>query len=94
MGGVTPADLGERIADLAACVGANVRRLRLARGWRQVDLAIRAHLGENTINRIEIGGRGLRLRTLAALSIALDAPMYELLRPPREFGEIPTFEQD
>jgi transcriptional regulator with XRE-family HTH domain len=58
-------------------LGAAVRQIRIRRGWRQVDLALRAGVSQVTISRIERGHFGTlaldRLRTVAAtLDIRVD----------------------
>jgi len=40
---------------LATIIGANVRRVRLARGWTQEQFAERADIDPSTVSRIESG---------------------------------------
>ena len=61
----------------AVRVGAVFRAVRLRRGWRQIDLAIRSGVSDSTISRIERGqfeslAVGTVLRVAAALEIRLD----------------------
>lgn len=59
--------------------GANVRAMRLARGWTQEDLAEHSGLAPVQISRIERGKREVRLTTLIRLVRALDVPPGDLL---------------
>ena len=53
--------------------------LREYRGLSQGDLAKRINVDRTLICRFETGSRGPNLATLAALSIALDCPVHDLL---------------
>jgi transcriptional regulator with XRE-family HTH domain len=57
----------------------SIKRLRLAKGWSQEDLAGRARVGERTVQRAELGNP-TRPGTLAALADALGADVIELTR--------------
>ena len=70
---------------LDAVVGGNVRRLREARGWRQIDVASRmAGLGHEqwrdaTVAMLEGGNRNVRLDELADLCRILGVTVTDLL---------------
>jgi len=54
--------------DTIGLIGAAVLRLRLYRGWRQVDLERASGVDQTTISRLERGRqRGLSVRKLAAI---------------------------
>jgi transcriptional regulator with XRE-family HTH domain len=56
-----------------------LKELRLARGWTQHQLALRAGLAVSTINELE-GGQmtGVDFRTVGKLAIALEVTLDEL----------------
>jgi transcriptional regulator with XRE-family HTH domain len=60
--------------------GANVRSVRLERGWTQEDLAHATGLASVQVSRIERGVREVRLTTLLRLLDALDVPPARLLK--------------
>ena len=69
---------------LTTTVGGNVRRLRMARGLRQADLA--AHMGvhgiawtQATVAKVEAGDRPVTLEEFLVLGPALVAPVLDLL---------------
>lgn len=69
---------------ITATVGANVKRLRLARGLRQADLA--AHMGvhgiewtQATVAKVEAGKKAVTLEEFVVLGPALVAPVLDLL---------------
>jgi transcriptional regulator with XRE-family HTH domain len=60
----------------------NVRRLRVARGLTQEELAERAQTGYKHLQRIEGGvAKGLHFRTLDKFSKALGVEAWELVCP-------------
>jgi transcriptional regulator with XRE-family HTH domain len=62
-------------------LGAAIRTIRLRRGWRQDDLALRAGLSRWSVLRIEHGRLGsMRLDALRRVADALDAHVYLQLR--------------
>lgn len=75
---------------LSNLVAQQVRRLRLARGWSQEQLAEAAGISRDALSRIERGDRAARLDTLDALATALGVDLPGLIaggrqvpRPPR-----------
>jgi DNA-binding XRE family transcriptional regulator len=61
-----------------AC-SANVRRLRIARDWSQVELARRAGLSQGAIQSIEAGTKSPSLRTVEQVAGALGVAPWELV---------------
>jgi transcriptional regulator with XRE-family HTH domain len=54
-------------------LGSAIRQVRIRRGWRQIDLAIAAHVSRSTISRMERGHVGsLSVDTLRTVAGALD----------------------
>lgn len=72
-----PLDAPERLSR-------NVRRLRLARGWTQADLAERAGVPRPTITRLEAGSPNPTFAVVARVAAALDASLDELTAVPGE----------
>jgi transcriptional regulator with XRE-family HTH domain len=72
-------------ADLTATVGANLRRLRDARGLSLVGLARRSGVSRSMLNQIELGRSAPTINVLFRISQALEQPFSALLddaRPP------------
>ena len=72
--------------DAESVAGQQLRRIRVARGWTQQDVAERMRsFGyswlKSTVNRIEGGKRSLRVNELEDLAQALEVPREMLLRP-------------
>jgi transcriptional regulator with XRE-family HTH domain len=62
-------------------LGLAFRAIRIRRGWRQVDLAIRARASQNMVSRIERGHGGrIPVDVLRRIASALDARLDILLR--------------
>ena len=70
----------------AACIAANVARLRLERRLTQDQLAARAGISRMALGKIERGTVVPRARTLADLAAALAAPVGELVTPGEPAG--------
>lgn len=65
---------------LLRMIGANVRRIRVQKGWTQQDLATQTRcLARTSITNIERGKQKMTVLTLAAVSRALDVPPGELM---------------
>ncbi|MFV2113675.1 helix-turn-helix domain-containing protein [Micromonospora sp. LOL_025] len=57
-----------------------MRSLRVARGWSQRQLAIRANLSPSTVSRLESGGRvEISVSTLTSLAVALGCSTDDLV---------------
>jgi len=75
-----PAEHGGMATDICKRFGRKVRSLRLARGWRQIDLAEHADLSPTHISGLETGKREPGLRAIERLARALDVHPADLLR--------------
>lgn len=67
-------------ANLAANVGATIRRLRAAQGLTLADVADRAHISAAMLSRLETGAVSPSLETVAAVAAALGADLPTLFR--------------
>lgn len=63
-------------------VAANLVRLRVAKGWTQADVAVRAKLSERTVSRIETGMNAPGWETLQLLAEALGCKDLDLMVEP------------
>ena len=66
--------------DICAAAGERIRKLRRAKGWRQIDLAEQSRVHEVHISDLERGTREPGLRTLRKIVAALDTTLSELLK--------------
>lgn len=66
--------------DICLRFGRRVRELRKERGWRQLDLAEQAGISENYVSDVELGRKEVCLRTIEALSKALDMDILDLMK--------------
>jgi len=66
--------------DICIRFGRRVRELRKERGWRQLDLAEQAGISENYVSDLELGRKEVCLRTIEALSKALDTDILGLMK--------------
>jgi len=57
-------------SDVCILLGQRIRKLRKARGWRQLDLAEQAGINENYVSDLELGQKEACLKTLATLARA------------------------
>jgi transcriptional regulator with XRE-family HTH domain len=64
--------------DICVALGERIRDLRMARGWRQIDLAEQAGFHENYVSNLELGGRDICLRKLQSLAHAFDMNIVQL----------------
>jgi transcriptional regulator with XRE-family HTH domain len=62
-------------------VSGNIKRLRSFQNMSQLDLALNTGLTHNFINDIENCKKGISAKTLAKLSIALNAEPYQFFLP-------------
>lgn len=67
-------------SDICFRLGARIRDVRKAKGWRQIDLAQHSGVHEVHISDLERGSREVGLRTLLALAKALDVSLEFLVR--------------
>ncbi|MFL6620418.1 MAG: helix-turn-helix domain-containing protein [Povalibacter sp.] len=67
-------------ANLAASVGATIRRLRSAQGLTLADVADRAQISQGMLSRLETGAVSPSLETIAAVAAALGADLPTLFR--------------
>lgn len=63
--------------------GENLRRIRLGKGLTQPELAMRAEVSTNTVNRIELGVTEAGLTTIMKLAAGLGVEAGELFSFPR-----------
>lgn len=68
--------------DMRQLVGANVKRLRIAAGLSQREVADRMGVDRSYVSGLEQGQRNPTVITLWQLSIALDVEPAVLLLPP------------
>jgi transcriptional regulator with XRE-family HTH domain len=61
-------------------VGTNIRRIRLAAGLTQEQLALESGLSQGYINQLENGGRKFTQKTLELIADALSVPLIEFFR--------------
>ena len=67
-------------SNICVQLGKRIRRLRLQRGWRQIDLAAHAETSKNHISVLERGEREIGLLTLERIAIALGTTPSDLLK--------------
>lgn len=61
-------------------LGQRIRELRMARNWRQIDLAEQAGINENYVSDLEIGKKEICLRTLQAIAAAFELTIVQLMQ--------------
>jgi transcriptional regulator with XRE-family HTH domain len=66
--------------DICAATGERIRKLRRAKGWRQIDLAEHSGVHEVHISDLERGTREPGLRTLRKVATALGTNLSDLLK--------------
>jgi XRE family aerobic/anaerobic benzoate catabolism transcriptional regulator len=66
-------------SDICVALGDKIRDLRMARGWRQIDLAEEAGIHENYVSDLELGRKEICLRTLQTLARAFGMSVAKLL---------------
>ncbi|MFA4937656.1 MAG: helix-turn-helix domain-containing protein [Brevundimonas sp.] len=62
-------------------LGQNILRCRTDRGWTQQDLASEADLSVRFVSGIERGEENPSLETTFQIAVALDVPIWILLKP-------------
>jgi transcriptional regulator with XRE-family HTH domain len=66
--------------DICVATGERIRKLRRAKGWRQIDLAEQSGVHEVHISDLERGTREAGLRTLSKIAVGLGISPSELLK--------------
>ena len=66
----------------------NVRRLRIAQGMTQEDLAAKADITRSYLGHLEARGKNVSIDVLAALADALGVDPRDLLTPPDEWDDV------
>ena len=66
--------------DLCSTLGANIRRLRTARGLSQEELAYRAQIDRSYLSEIENGKKNLGVLVLEAIAAALEVEAVALFK--------------
>ena len=67
--------------DVRSLVAFNLRRLRVAKGLSQDELALRANVERAYVGHLDRGSRNPTIITLAKLASALECPIHELFLP-------------
>jgi XRE family aerobic/anaerobic benzoate catabolism transcriptional regulator len=65
--------------EICIAAGERIRKLRRAKGWRQIDLAEHSRVHEVHISDLERGAREPGLRTLKKIASALGTTLSDLL---------------
>jgi transcriptional regulator with XRE-family HTH domain len=66
--------------EICEATGERIRKLRRAKGWRQIDLAEQSGVHEVNISDLERGTREPGLRTLSKIASALGTTLSEMLK--------------
>jgi len=74
------ADNARRTGNLVESLGAEITRLRLAKGWSQVKFAEILGYDERYVRQLEQGTKSPTLRTLESLAKAFDLTVSVLIR--------------
>lgn len=77
--GAKPITTRTGVSDLPARFGANLRKVRLAKGISQEDLAEQADLHRTYVSSVERGERNVTLETIEKLAKALGVSMAKLM---------------
>ncbi|MDI3284945.1 helix-turn-helix transcriptional regulator [Polyangium sp. 15x6] len=73
-------DRSARVVEVLGYIGANVRRLRLSRGFTQEQLAEASELDLRFLQRVERGQTNVGVAVVVALADALGVPPAKLFR--------------
>ena len=68
--------------DIRKILGANLKRLRTAKGWSQEDYAFEAGIHRTYISDIERGARNPTIEVLVKLAAPLGVEAADLIRAP------------
>lgn len=66
--------------DFIVIVGKNIRKIRLAKGMKQVELAHLCDFETPNMRRIETGKNNLTLKSLYKIASSLDVKIEELIK--------------
>lgn len=66
--------------DYYKSLGTRIRKLRVDRGWSQLDLSLEANINRNYICDLENGRRNPTLEMLIRIANAFEIDISELLR--------------
>lgn len=61
--------------ELLKALGKKIKTIRLAKGFRQNEIAYRCHFDKSSYNNIESGKRNITVITLYKISHALEEPI-------------------
>jgi transcriptional regulator with XRE-family HTH domain len=67
-------------SDICISVGERIRQLRVARGWRQIDLAEGAGISENYVSDLEVGKKEVCLKTIQSLAATFEMSLSEFFK--------------
>jgi transcriptional regulator with XRE-family HTH domain len=60
-------------------LGRRIQKLRLKRGWKQIDLAVHCGFSRVYISQVENGAKDLRISSLEVLASAFDLTIPQLM---------------
>jgi transcriptional regulator with XRE-family HTH domain len=66
--------------DICIRFGKRVRKLRMQRGWTQVDMAVHTGLGRVFISDLERGKKEACIRSIEILALGFDLTVSQLMR--------------
>jgi transcriptional regulator with XRE-family HTH domain len=66
--------------DICVPISERIRKLRRAKGWRQIDLAEQSGVHEVHISDLERGTREPGLRTLGKIAAALEISLSDMFK--------------
>ena len=69
--------------DIRKTLGANLKRLRRAKGWSQEEYAFEAGIHRTYVSDIERGARNPTIEILVKLALPLGVEPAELISPPQ-----------
>ena len=72
--------------DLRKTIGGNVKRLRLAAGLTQEELAVKAASDQRFVSEMERGERNLTIDNLENIALSLGTTVVALVSEPSEAG--------
>jgi len=61
-------------------IGENIKRIRVKKGYTQLDLAVECGMEESNIGRIENGNTSPNIKTLLKIAKGLGVSLSELVR--------------